>query len=281
MRVLRPFIRTFAFIGKEIAEILRQPRLILTLVLGPFLILALFGIGYRNQARALRTLFVLPKGQENSQISQQIQQYATTLGPQLIYQGTTTDQQAAETALRDHQVDLVVLVPQDPYQTIQNNQQATFTLLHNEIDPVQVDYVNYFGQVYIQEVNRRVLTSEAQQAQQDAAAAQKDVQAARQNAAALHGALQAGDQATARQQQQDLSRNVSAADLALGATAGLLSGLQGTPGGPPATLPATGASTSSPSAASSGNLRSDLQNIHKETSALNNAGNGGDTASQA
>ena len=44
----RFLIRSSAFVGKEIFAILRQPMLILTLVLGPFLILLLFGLGFRN-----------------------------------------------------------------------------------------------------------------------------------------------------------------------------------------------------------------------------------------
>ena len=50
-------IRTSAFLGKEVAEVLHQPRLILTLVLGPFLILLLFGVGFRYQNPPLRALF--------------------------------------------------------------------------------------------------------------------------------------------------------------------------------------------------------------------------------
>ena len=65
--------RLLAFVGKELVETIRRPGAIVSLVLGPFLILALFGIGYRNQARALRTLFVLPPGSDNSPIGQQIQ----------------------------------------------------------------------------------------------------------------------------------------------------------------------------------------------------------------
>ena len=57
-------IRVSAFISKELVEILRQTRLLLVLVLGPFLILLLFGLGFRNEARVLRTLFVVPSGQE-------------------------------------------------------------------------------------------------------------------------------------------------------------------------------------------------------------------------
>ena len=80
MRSIAGFIiRTSAFVSKELVEILRQTRLLLALVLGPFLILLLFGLGFRNEARPLRTLFVVPPGQE--QIAEQVQEYATYAWP--------------------------------------------------------------------------------------------------------------------------------------------------------------------------------------------------------
>src|SRR5512143_1322381 len=89
----RAIIRASAFLRKEIFEILRQPRLVTTLVVGPFLILFIFGIGYRGTARTLRTLFVT---QQDSPIAaQEIKQYGETLSAQLTFVGTTGDQAAA------------------------------------------------------------------------------------------------------------------------------------------------------------------------------------------
>ena len=140
--IIRFFIRASAFVVKELTEVLRQTRLILTLVLGPFLIMLLFGVGYRNEARALRTIFVVG---EKNRFRQQVDAFAESLGPQLIYEGITADQQDALGRLRRGQVDVVVVVPDDAYEQIRKSQQATFTLYHNEIDPYQVSYVQYFG----------------------------------------------------------------------------------------------------------------------------------------
>src|SRR5512141_314484 len=94
----RGLIRASSFFRKEIYEILRQPRLVATLVLGPFLVLLLFGIGYRAQSRSLRTLFVaLP----NSPIAaQDIQKYAEPMSSLLIYAGVTGNQNEALDQLR-------------------------------------------------------------------------------------------------------------------------------------------------------------------------------------
>ena len=56
-------IRTSSFFFKEIWAALRQPRLIFSVLLGPFLILAAFGIGYRGQTPELSTLLGKFQGQ--------------------------------------------------------------------------------------------------------------------------------------------------------------------------------------------------------------------------
>ncbi len=48
------FIRASAFLRKEIVNVLRQPRLVLTLVLGPFVILLVYGLGFREEARPIQ-----------------------------------------------------------------------------------------------------------------------------------------------------------------------------------------------------------------------------------
>lgn len=76
---MRSIIRISSFISKELREILRQTRLMAALVLGPFLILLIFGLGYRNEARILRALFVVPANA--TAVTAQVQEYATNLGP--------------------------------------------------------------------------------------------------------------------------------------------------------------------------------------------------------
>ena len=223
----RGMIRASSFFRKEIFEILRQPRLVATLVLGPFLILFVFGIGYRNQARALRTLFV---AQPNSTLAQDIQQNKQSMGSWLIYAGVTGDQKEALDRLNRGQVDLVIVEPEDATNTIKKNQQAIFTLYHHEIDPAQVSYIAYFGQIYVNALNQLVLRSFAVQGQKDAANLHNNLQEAHQNVSAMRQAVQSGDETLAQQKQQGLASNVDAVSLAVGASLGLLDGMQQTKG---------------------------------------------------
>ena len=84
----RAIIRIFAFISKEMRMILHQPRLVFSLILGPFLILLIFGVGYRNVPRTLNTLFVVPEG---SQIAELVEAYANALGSNITFAGITDD----------------------------------------------------------------------------------------------------------------------------------------------------------------------------------------------
>ena len=222
----RGIIRASSFFRKEIFEILRQPRLVATLVLGPFLILFIFGIGYQDQPRSFRTLFV---AQSNSAISKQdIQQYGKSVDLLIIYAGVTDNQNEALDRLHRGEVDLVIVVPGDAISTIKNNQQAVFTLYHQQIDPAQVSYVKYLGWLYVGEVNQQVLRSFALQGQEDAINWHTSLQEAHQNVSAMRQAMQNGDEALAQQKQQELAGNVDAVSLAVGTSLGLLDSLQQT-----------------------------------------------------
>lgn len=222
--LFRSIIRSSSFLRKEIFEILRQPRLVATLVLGPFLILFIFGIGYRDQPRTLRTLFVATA--KSAIPPQEIQQYGKTMSQMIAYSGVTDNLSDALAQLRQGQVDLVIVVPNDAATTIKNNQQAVFTLYHQEIDPSQVSYVDYLGWLYVGQVNQQVLRTFAEQGQKEAANLQASLKEAHQNVSALRQAVQAGNEAVAQQNQQALAGNVDALSKAVGASLTLLQGLQ-------------------------------------------------------
>jgi ABC-2 type transport system permease protein len=199
------FIRVWAFVGKELVIILRQTPLILTLVLGPFLIMLLFGIGYRNQPRALRTLFVI---QDNQALRQEVNDYAKSMGPQLIYAGIVSDQQAALQALRQGRVDLVVQVPSNAMQSIQDGKQVVISLYHDEIDPQQVGYIQLFGNVYVNELNHRVLSKMVEQGQQNAGNVQSQLAGAHQDITDMRKALASGDISSAQSAEQKLFQDL-------------------------------------------------------------------------
>jgi ABC-2 type transport system permease protein len=220
------FIRTSAFVQKELVEILRQTRLLLALVLGPFLILLLFGIGYRDEARELRTVFVIPPNEPAMEES--VREHATTLGPQLDFRGITTNQGQAMAFLSRGQVDVVVIVPDNAEQMIRDSEQPAVQLYHREIDPFQVNYVQYVAQIYVDELNRRVLQTIAEEGQQEAADVQNELQTARLSARMMREAFERGDESEAQRQRGQVNRSLGIVSLGVGASLGVLQGVEET-----------------------------------------------------
>ncbi len=220
-------IRILAFVRKEIVNVLRQPRLVASLILGPFLILLLFGIGYRDQARVLRTLFVVP---DDSPMRPVVEDYSTRLGRQIDPRGIIADEAEADRQLRRKDIDLVVVVPSDPAAQIDNNEQATFRMTHYEIDPYEQTYIEILGRNYIEEINRQVLLTAADQGKAEAAALQERIAAARQTAAAARTALAAGDEAAAGAATEELDSQLGLLAVAAGSGLALLGGVESTLG---------------------------------------------------
>jgi ABC-2 type transport system permease protein len=221
-RIAQFFIRIFAFVRKEIVGILRQPRLVFSLILGPFLILLLFGIGYRETPRTLRTLFVVAEG---SPMLPVVEEYSTRLGEQISSQGIISDAAEADRRLRRREIDLVVVVPTDPVTSVRNNEQAVFTLYHYEIDPYERAYIEVLGRNYADEINRQVLLVAADQGKVEARTVQEQIGGARQAAADARIALEAGDQENARAATELLTQELGILAVAAGSGLALLSGV--------------------------------------------------------
>lgn len=151
---LRPIIQIFAFVRKEILAVIRQPRLLLVLVVGPFLLLLLFGAGYDQESTVLRTRFI---GPEDSVYESATEQFAEELERYVIIDGFSTDLIEAQRRLAADEIDLIVVFPAEPATTVLDGEQAVITVLHNKLDPIQQTAVEVSAQVAVQELNSMVL----------------------------------------------------------------------------------------------------------------------------
>jgi ABC-2 type transport system permease protein len=158
-------IRAGGFIGKEINEVRRQPRLVLSLILGPFVILLLFGIGYQGEPNTLTGIFVVPA---TGGFSQNVADYQKLVGDQLHIERVTSDRDSALAELRQQQVDLVVVVPPDMDKQISSGTQARVPVYFNEVDPIRRDWLTYVTYIYSGEINKQTLAAAAKEGQQNA-----------------------------------------------------------------------------------------------------------------
>ncbi|HMB22924.1 MAG TPA: ABC transporter permease [Anaerolineales bacterium] len=206
-RFFKFLIRISSFLSKELTEILRQPRLILVLVLGPFLVMFLFGLGYPDQNRVLRALYV---AEDPKSLEGEMKVITETTSPSIVNQGVENNKELALAKLALNQTDLVILIPKDALETVRRDEQAQFVIYHNEVDPFQVGYIQSVARIYVDEVNRRLLQSVAQEGQENAGSLQTDLESAIEKTRRLKQAIPPGDTSTASEV-DDLEKDLTSA----------------------------------------------------------------------
>src|SRR5512138_1364103 len=206
-RFFKFLIRISSFLSKELTEILRQPRLILVLVLGPFLVMFLFGLGYPDQNRVLRALYV---AEDPKSLEGEMKIITETTSPSIVNQGVENNNELALAKLALNQTDLVILIPKDALETVRRDEQAQFVIYHNEVDPFQVGYIQSVARIYVDEVNRRLLQSVAQEGQENAGSLQTDLESAIEKTRRLKQVIPPGDTSTASEV-DDLEKDLTSA----------------------------------------------------------------------
>lgn len=192
--------RTLAFFVKWLAEVIRQPALMLSLVVGPFLILLAFGEGVKLGAPKPTTILVLPT---QTDPNSRIQPVPDELRQYLRIEGETTDLAAARQKLRTGEIELVAVVPPDPLESVRKGEHATVTILTNDIDPVRKSYSRAYLREQIALLNQQTLQKAITDAQASAKDVNQRVTAARQAVALTQAA--GGNQATITEQSRVLS----------------------------------------------------------------------------
>lgn len=222
---MRRVIRTGAFVRKEIMQVVRQPGLMLSLVLGPFAILLLFGAGLREEDPAVKTIFVVP---ENSEIAREVEQFAQAQSERLTVEGVQQDEDDALRRLRRGEVQMVLVFPADAEQTIRQGAQAQVNVFHNQIDPLETQAIQLFTRTGVDEINKQVLRGLVQSGQEESADVDQRLAAAKASVDALDQQLAGGGDA--QQQLQLAQGDLAGLALVLGPSLAVLGGIEQTTG---------------------------------------------------
>ena len=176
---MRPFfaviIRLMAFVGKEIIETLRRPGAILSLVLGPFLIMAVFGLGYSGVKRPLETVIVAPP---SSGLPADVATYQELAGAGLHIAEVTPDRAAAESRLRAGGADVIIVAPEDADARFSAGEQSVIDVVVDVVDPVAENYASFLAGNLAAAVNREIIERAAAEGQGYAIAAGEPAAAA-------------------------------------------------------------------------------------------------------
>ena len=122
-----------SFTGKELREVLRRPGVLLSLIVGPFAIMFIFGLGYSGYREPFRTEIVIPEGNE---LPRDAAYYEDLAPGRLEVVAVTDDAEAAEERLRDLETDLLIVAPENASEELREGRQTTIRVLWNQIDPV-------------------------------------------------------------------------------------------------------------------------------------------------
>lgn len=151
---IKSWTRTTAFISKEMVEIVRRPGVLVSLVLGPFLIMALFGVGYSGQRRPLNTVLVVPAA---ANLPRDPATYQEVLGQAINLVEIVDDAAPARERLQRRQVDLLVVAPTDVQGQFQAGRQSAIGIEYNQIDPLRDNYARFVAYRQVQELNRFII----------------------------------------------------------------------------------------------------------------------------
>jgi len=153
MGLVKALLRILALVGKELVEVFRRPGAVLSLVLGPFLILAVFGLGYHGIKQDLSAILVTDP---SLNLPTDPNQYEGFQARGVHLTEVTTDRAAAEAQLRAQKVDLVLVTPQDLQTAIESGRQAEITVEMNSTDPVQANYAGFLTDYLVGSINREL-----------------------------------------------------------------------------------------------------------------------------
>jgi ABC-2 type transport system permease protein len=170
----------------------------LSLVVGPFLLLLLFGEGVKLGAPLPRTILVMPENGQDERIDPVLDE----LSQYLDVVDETHDVDDARQRLIEGEADLVAVVPDDPLRQIRAGRRAPVVIYTAEIDPVRATYARTYIREQIAYLNQQTLNKAIGDAQADAGEMQEQLAQARSYVQVARDAQ--GDLDRSRQALRDL-----------------------------------------------------------------------------
>jgi ABC-2 type transport system permease protein len=131
--LVQSVVRMGSFTGKELREVLRRPGVLFSLIVGPFAIMFIFGLGYSGYREPFLTEIVIPEGND---LPRDPAYYEDLAPGRLEVAAVTDDADAAEERLRDLEIDLLIVAPENASAELREGRQTTIRVLWNQIDPV-------------------------------------------------------------------------------------------------------------------------------------------------
>ena len=163
--VAKSVTRLLAFIGRELIEVRRRPGALASLVFGPFLVMAIFGLGYNGYKKPLATLIVIPP---SSELPTDVETYRNVAGAGLEIVDVVPDATTANARLESGEVEVVAIAPENARATFKDGKQSTIEVRVDLADPVQAAYAGLMADQFANAVNREIIQRAVEEGQAEA-----------------------------------------------------------------------------------------------------------------
>ena len=156
----KSFVRITSFIFKEIRELVRRPGIILSLILGPFLIMALFGLGYTGARAPFETLVAVAP---ETDLPTDVEYYRGLSDAQLNIVGVTDDVEEGRRRLASQEIGLLIIAPTNAQEQLRAGEQSVISVEWNSVDPVRDSLAQFATSTLVAEINAEIIRRAAEQ----------------------------------------------------------------------------------------------------------------------
>jgi ABC-2 type transport system permease protein len=157
-RPMGSLVRIGSFTGKELREVIRRPGVLFSTVIGPFAVMLVFGLGYSGYREPFTTEIIIP---ESVDLPRDPEYYAQLAPGRLVVEEIGTDAAAAEQRLRDGEIDLVIVAPEDAVGELRGGRQTTIRVMWNQIDPVYDQLAGLATSILVSSLNAEIIEAAA------------------------------------------------------------------------------------------------------------------------
>jgi ABC-2 type transport system permease protein len=157
-RPVGSLVRIGSFLSKELREVIRRPGALISTVGGPFLVMLVFGLGYSGFRAPFATYIVIP---ETMNLPRDPEYYSELAPGRIVVEDVGTDAEAAEERLRDNEIDLVIIAPEDAVEQLRNGQQTTINVIWNQVDPVYDQLARLATSTLVSSLNAEIVEAAA------------------------------------------------------------------------------------------------------------------------
>lgn len=154
MIVLASITRVLAFIGKELVETARRPAAILSLVVGPLLLILAFGAGYDGIRRPLQAIVVVPPA---SGLPTDAAAYRDDDLGGIEVVDVGDDLAVARGRVARQEVDLLVAAPPDLADRFRAGEQSVVRVEYSLVDPIRTAQADLLARQVAAEANRSLI----------------------------------------------------------------------------------------------------------------------------